>query len=201
MAKIAPSKSEITLMPNFIGLSLENIYIPNNAAEFAAAYTEIMTAKVVGFDTESKPTFTVGQKSDGPHLIQFALTNKAYLFQLHHLDSHEYLRKLLQAEQLIKIGFGLKSDSRQIHAKLNTQLNGALDLNEWFRTQGYHPDIGVKTAVALVFQQRFSKSKKNTTSNWARNQLSESQLCYAANDAYAAFKVFEALSSTGQLTI
>jgi len=53
--------------------------------------------------------------------------------------------------------------------------------------------VGVKTAVALVFGQRFVKSRKQTTSNWAGRQLTEAQVRYAANDAYAAMRVMDAL--------
>jgi len=51
----------------------------------------------------------------------------------------------------------------------------------------------VKAAVAVLFKQRFAKSKKAATSNWAAPNLTESQLIYAANDAYAAIRVYEAL--------
>jgi ribonuclease D len=47
--------------------------------------------------------------------------------------------------------------------------------------------------VALVFERRFVKSRKATTSNWANRQLTDAQLRYAANDAYAAIRVFDAL--------
>jgi ribonuclease D len=70
---------------------------------------------------------------------------------------------------------------------------GALELNTLFRERGYRKDMGVKGAVAVVFKQRFIKSKKAATSNWANAHLSESQLVYAANDAYAAACVFKAL--------
>jgi ribonuclease D len=59
---------------------------------------------------------------------------------------------------------------------------------------GYGKHLGVKTAVGLVFNQRFTKSKKITTSNWSLPQLTSQQLLYAANDAYAALKVLEALN-------
>ena len=39
----------------------------------------------------------------------------------------------------------------------------------------------------------FIKSKKAATSNWSNLQLTEAQLVYAANDAYAALRVFQAL--------
>ena len=74
-----------------------------------------------------------------------------------------------------------------------------LELNTVFRERGYRKDMGVKGAVAVLFNQRFIKSKKAATSNWANERLTEAQLIYAANDAYAAFRVWQALklSSTG----
>jgi ribonuclease D len=68
-----------------------------------------------------------------------------------------------------------------------------LELNHVFRERGYRKDMGVKGAIAVLFNQRFIKSKKAATSNWANPRLTESQLVYAANDAYAAARVFEAL--------
>jgi ribonuclease D len=63
-----------------------------------------------------------------------------------------------------------------------------------FRERGYRKDMGVKGAVAVLFNQRFQKSKKAATSNWANVRLSQSQLIYAANDAYAAICVWKALN-------
>jgi ribonuclease D len=60
--------------------------------------------------------------------------------------------------------------------------------------------MGVKAAVAVLFHQRFQKSKKAATSNWANAVLSESQLVYAANDAYAAMRVWEKLAESGVQT-
>jgi ribonuclease D len=68
-----------------------------------------------------------------------------------------------------------------------------LELNSVFRDRGYRKDMGVKGAVAVLFNRRFIKSKKAATSNWANVRLTEPQLVYAANDAYAAIRVFEAL--------
>jgi ribonuclease D len=68
-----------------------------------------------------------------------------------------------------------------------------LDLNAVFRSRGYAKEIGVRGAVAVMFNRRFLKSKKATTSNWANRQLTESQIVYSANDAWAAIQVFHAL--------
>jgi len=193
MKKFTPSKAEIALLEQFVGLTLECIHVPATHEEFASATAEIMAAGIVGFDTESRPTFVTGDVSEGPHVVQFALHDKAYLFQLHQAEGHAFLSELLQSAQLIKVGFGLKSDSRHVYAKLGIHLGGLVDLNTVFRSDGYHKEMGVRVAVGLVFKQRFAKSRKVTTSNWSQPQLTPQQLLYAANDAYAALKVLEAL--------
>ncbi len=193
MKKSAPSKPEIALMEPFAGLTLERIHVPASSPEFASAAAEIKAAGIVGFDTESRPTFVTGDVSEGPHLVQFALHDKAYLFQLHQADGHPFLIELLQSEQLFKVGFGLKSDSRHIHAKFGVHFNAVVDLNTVFSMDGYHKEMGVRAAVGLVLKKRFAKSRHVTTSNWSQPRLTPQQMLYAANDAYAALKVLEAL--------
>jgi len=72
--------------------------------------------------------------------------------------------------------------------------NAVVDLNTVFSMDGYHKEMGVRAAVGLVFKQRFAKSRHVTTSNWSQPQLTAQQMLYAANDAYAALKVLEALN-------
>jgi ribonuclease D len=193
MKKIAPSKAETALLEAFVGLTLERIHVPTTLEEFASATTEILAAGVAGFDTESKPTFVTGEVSEGPHVVQFALQDKAFIFQTDRTDCHPFLIELLQSKDVLKVGFGLKSDRAQIHAKLGVTLGALLDLNSVFSQDGYNHSMGVRAAVGLVLNQKFPKSKKITTSNWAQLQLTPQQLLYAANDAYAALKVLDAL--------
>jgi ribonuclease D len=193
MKKIAPTKAEIALLEPFAGLTLAHIHVPATRQEFASATAGIEAAGIVGFDTESKPTFVTGDVSEGPHVVQFALHDKAYLFQLHQADGLPFLIELLQSEQLIKVGFGLKSDRGHIFAKLGVHFNAVVDLNTVFSMAGYHREMGVRAAVGLVLKQRFAKSRHVTTSNWSQRQLTPQQMLYAANDAYAALKVLEAL--------
>jgi len=193
MNKIAPTKPEIALMEPFSGLSLERIHVPTSSEEFASATAAIKAAGIVGFDTESKPTFAVGEVSEGPHVVQFALHDKAYLFQVHRTEGLPFLIELLQSDQVIKAGFGLRSDSGQIFKKLGVRFGGVVDLNTVFSMQGYRKEMGARAAVGLVFNQRFAKSKKITTTDWSQRELTQQQILYAANDAYAALKVLEAL--------
>ena len=93
----------------------------------------------------------------------------------------------------VKAGFGLGDDRKRIQAKLGIEPVRVHELGHDFRRQGYRQQIGVKSAVALLFERRFAKSKKAATSNWSRLDLSESQLLYAANDAWAALRCYHAL--------
>jgi len=77
MNKTAPTKADIALLEPFVGLALEHIHVPTTTAAFALATAEIKAAGLVGFDTESKPTFVTGDVSEGPHVVQFALQDKA----------------------------------------------------------------------------------------------------------------------------
>jgi ribonuclease D len=173
---------------------LDRIHVPKTPEAIAQAGREITAAGVVGFDTESKPTFQVGERTRGPHLIQFALRDRAFLFQLdHHPECHALLAELLHSEQVLKVGFGLRNDRGQIRSRLGVNLRGILDLDHIFRQRGYKGQIGVRAAVGAILQQSFRKSKRLTTSNWAAPNLAPKQLLYAANDAYAALRVMEAL--------
>jgi ribonuclease D len=194
MNKVAPTKAEIALLEPFVGLMLEHIHVPATSGEFATAAAEIKAAGIVGFDTESRPTFVTGDVSEGPHLVQFALPDRAYLFQLHRAEGLPFLLDLLQSEQLIKVGFGLKSDRGHIYAKLGVHFGAVVDLNTVFSMDGYHREMGVRAAVGLVFKRRFAKARHVTTSNWSLPRLTPQQMLYAANDAYAALKVLEALN-------
>jgi ribonuclease D len=193
MKQHAPSKDEIALMPTFVGLTLEQVHVPTTKEEFAAATTAIKAAGIVGFDTESKPTFSVGEVSNGPHVVQFALHDKAYLFQVHRTEGLPFLNELLRSDEVIKVGFGLKSDRGHIFKKFGIQFGGVVDLNTVFSMQGHMKELGVRNGVGLMFKQRFAKSRKITTTDWSQHELSQPQRLYAANDAYAALKVFEAL--------
>jgi ribonuclease D len=100
---------------------------------------------------------------------------------------------LLGAANILKVGFGLGDDRKRIVAKLGIEPQGIVDLNHVFHQQGWRKDMGVKGAVAVMYQRRFIKSKKAATSNWATRQLTSAQLIYAANDAWAALRVYQAL--------
>ena len=194
----APSKDDTELLPPFIGLTLEQIEVPTTPADVARAVAHLLSQRFVGFDTESKPTFAKGEAASGPHVVQFATLDRGYIFQVRHAETRneerDALAALLRSRTMVKVGFGLKSDRGHIQRKLGAQPNAILDLTTYFKERGYRNEVGVRGAVAMVLQQRFQKSKRVSTSNWANAVLSDSQLLYAANDAYGAICVLDAMN-------
>jgi ribonuclease D len=188
-----PDKDAIALLPPFERLGLDRITLVSTGTQAQQAYEQLTQTQAWGFDTESKPTFKVGEQSDGPHILQLSTAERAWVFQLHEPDCQAVAAKLLALGGIAKAGFGLGDDRKRIIHKLGIEPQGILELNTVFHQRGYRKDMGVKGAVAVLFNQRFIKSKKAATSNWANAHLSEAQLIYAANDAYAAIRVWQAL--------
>jgi ribonuclease D len=188
-----PDKDAIALLPAFDRLGPDRITLVTTGAQAQDALVQLARVPAWGFDTESKPTFKVGEVSDGPHIVQLSTAERAWVFQLHDPACRAVVAQLLALPGITKAGFGLGDDRKRILSKLRVEPVGVLDLNTIFRERGYRKDMGVKGAVAVLFNQRYIKSKKAATSNWANLQLTQAQLVYAANDAYAAIRVFNAL--------
>jgi ribonuclease D len=187
-----PDKEQIALLEVFDRLGMSQIQVVSTPEHASAALKDLASATALGFDTESKPTFAKNEVSTGPHIVQLSTAHKAWIFQLEDAACRHAVGVLLESPGIIKAGFGLGDDRKRIIHKLGVDLRGVLDLNTVFRDKGYRKDMGVRGAVAVVFNKRFIKSKKASTSNWSNPKLTEAQIIYAANDAYAAMRVFAA---------
>jgi len=193
----SPTRDELAALEPLERLGLADIVLVATAQQADEAFRVLAACSALGFDTESKPTFFRDQVSEGPHVVQFATLHQAWVFQLFDARCREVVAALLESATLTKAGFGLAGDHQQIRRTLGVEPRNVLDLNVVFRQKGYPKEIGVRGAVGVLFNRRFLKSKKATTSNWANRQLSESQLVYAANDAWGAMRVFDALGLQG----
>jgi len=156
-----PDKEAIAQLPEFERLGLDRISLVSTGAQAHRAHEALIAATAWGFDTESKPTFRVGETSDGPHILQLATADRAWVFQLHEPECRAVAADLLARGGIVKAGFGLGDDRKRIVHKLGIEPQGILELNTLFRERGYRKDMGVKGAVAVMFQQRFIKSKKS----------------------------------------
>jgi 3'-5' exonuclease len=192
-----PSKEQIQQLPVFENLPMQQIHVIHSLAQCHALEQELKTCALFGFDSESKPTFNKGEVSTGPHLIQLATHDTAYLFQINP-QILEFLKSIFENHDQIKVGFGLKNDAH-LFRKKGIELNSVIELSKCFSAFGFSNPMGLKNAMALLFQVNFPKSKKISTSNWARKILTPHQIQYAAADAYAPVLVFEKLLHLGLL--
>ena len=179
-------------LPLYTGIALADVVLVDSPAAAELAFRFLLAADVLGFDTESKPTFLKGEQSDGPHLIQLATDDKAFLFTVRDGHGLDHLKTILESKQILKVGFGLGSDRSRLQSRLGITPEQILDLGVALKRGERKGVMGAKSAVAAVFGQRLQKSKKATTSNWANPRLSEKQILYAANDAHVALRVYRA---------
>jgi ribonuclease D len=179
-------------LPLYEGIALAQITLVDTPALAAAAQAALMAADAIGFDTESKPTFLKGEISTGPHLVQLATEDRAWLFPITRNGDHSALQNILASPQVLKVGFGLGNDRSALKARLGITLENVLDLGETLRGPGHRGTVGAKVAVAHFFSQKLQKSKKTGTSNWANPRLTERQMLYAANDAHVALRLYRA---------
>ncbi len=124
-----PDKEAIAALPPFERLELAQVHLVSTAAQADAAWQALQGEKVLGFDTESKPTFHRDQVSDGPHIVQLATAEAAWIFQLTDAHCRARVAALLAATQIVKAGFGLGDDRKRILHKLGVEPQGVLDLN------------------------------------------------------------------------
>jgi len=197
LLQMLPSKEQIQELPLFQNLPMQQIHLINSIEQCLALEQELKSCALLGFDTESKPTFAKGEVSTGPHLIQLASHDTAYLFQINP-QILEFLKPVFENRDQVKVGFGLKNDAH-LFRKKGIELNSVIELSKCFSAFGFSNPMGLKNAMALLFQVNFPKSKKISTSNWARKILTPHQIQYAAADAYAPVLVFEELMCLGLL--
>ncbi|MFL9812869.1 3'-5' exonuclease domain-containing protein 2 [Stutzerimonas sp. VN223-3] len=196
-----PQLTDLDSLPRFDGLALDRIFTPSTPAEFSQAVDDILDFAQIGFDTESKPTFKVGEISSGPHLIQFATSERAYLFRVGTPDCAEAAKRVLETDRVLKVGFGLASDRSRLRTRLEIELRHSVDLGSALRYHGKKGQVGLRGAVAALLGAGIGKSRSVSTSNWANKKLTEAQQRYAANDAYAALMVFLALDAQSQASL
>ena len=160
-------------------------------ADLERAAADFAGERVVGFDTETRPAFRVGQHYP-PALAQVGTARAVYLFPLARLDCSAVLAALLGSATL-KAGVGLADDLRQLQPLFAFTPAAIVDLGSVARRHGLERS-GVRALAALFLGIRIPKGIK--TSNWAARRLSAAQIAYAATDAWACREIylkFEAL--------
>jgi len=141
---------------------------------------------ILGFDTETKPTFTKGV-THLPSLLQLATGKSVFLIRLNHFDNLKKLTPILSNPNCFKVGVAVKDDIIGLQKLENFQPKGFVDIGQLARKLGMLT-TGLRSLTAIFL--KFRITKKAQVSNWARKELSESQIQYAATDAWVSRKIF-----------
>ena len=163
-----------------------SVKVINNPADAEKAVKKLSREKMLGFDTESKPSFKAGV-SHPISLIQIATLKTSYLFQINGNGLIPMLEPLLTSEKIKKIGVGLAHDINKLKGFNGIVLKGLIDLSNLAREKGII-QTGARGLTARYLQMRLVKSAQTT--NWARQELSEKQKIYAATDAWVCLKIY-----------
>lgn len=167
----------------------EVIIVYNNIG-LEDALNHISNSLIVGFDTEQKPVFDKGSSTNKISIVQIATLDRCYIFQLNRLNDITPILELISSKQLIKVGFGLKSDRNELFKHFSIRPNSLIDLQDVLRKLSSRNGIGAKKAVWIFLDKLMKKSKSATMSNWASHELKPSQILYASEDACAPVDVF-----------
>lgn len=162
-------------------------------SEFNTVLALLQAEQVLGFDTETRASFERGVQHP-LSLIQIATVDTCYLFQ-HAILGEQFtqLKALLEDETILKVGVGLRSDAHALRRQWGINVASTLDLNWALAQLGAEKEMGTRQLVAALLGVRIDKPKKVTLSNWQHVPLSSAQIHYAAADALAALKCFNAL--------
>lgn len=155
------------------------------------AMAEIRRHSVVGFDTETKPSFRKGQLNK-VSLIQISTGSHCYLFRLNKIGFMPLLQEFMEDEGLTKVGLSLKDDFMVLNRLAPFTPAGFVDLQTTVRSYDI-ADMSLQKVYAILFGARISKSQRLT--NWEAPQLTPQQMVYASIDAWACLRIYKLLES------
>ena len=178
----APSISREALAALPLGRYEGPVVMVESAPQLAQARAELLAARVVGFDTETRPAFRKGEHY-APCLLQFAGERTVYLFRLEGTAAHALLREVLESPRIVKAGVSVADDLRELKAVFAFDEKNVIDLGTIARRHGL-AQTGVRNLAGLLLGFRIVKGSK--TSNWAAPVLTPAQIAYAATDAWVS---------------
>ena len=173
------------------------IRIVEHERDIAAACKTLAEQPVIGFDTETRPSFRPGV-TFRVSLLQLSTPTVCYLFRLNKIPLAKPILQLLEDRRILKIGADVAGDLRSLRQIRHFRDGGFVDL------QGIAPEWGIgekslRKLSAIVLGRRVSKAQR--LSNWEAAQLTEKQMRYAATDAWVCTRIYERLLRTPKKTI
>ena len=163
------------------------IIVVLNEREADKAVDYLLNAELLGFDTETKPSFRKGHQNTVA-LLQVSTNDTCFLFRLHRTGLCPSIKKLLETTKVRKIGLSWHDDILSLKKCGEFQAKGFIDLQDRMKELGIE-DTGLAKLYANIFGQRISKREQ--LSNWEADVLSEKQKAYAATDAWACVMLYK----------
>jgi ribonuclease D len=166
------------------------IVVIDNLKTYNEFFPKLLGSDLLGFDTETKPSFKKGRKNS-VSLIQLSTRNLACLFRINKIGFPEELIKLLSDSSVIKAGVAVHDDIRFLKGVKKFSPDGFVDLQSFVKDYGIESS-GLKKLAAIVLGFRISKRQQVT--DWEAEQLTEAQQVYAATDAWVCYEIYNKLS-------
>ena len=186
---ITISKEEIAKMPP--ALFPGRIIVVQNASEARKAVSYLSDFPLLGFDTETRPSFRKGHMHK-VSLIQISTEDTCFLFRINQTGFLDPIKELLQNENITKIGLSIHDDFKMLHKLSDFTPQNFVELQQYVKKFNIQ-DASLQKIYAIVFGKRVSKSQR--LSNWEAETLSEAQKKYAATDAWACIEIYKRLRS------
>ena len=171
------------------------IILVDEIETFHSVLPRLRRTDLLGFDTETKPTFTRGRRNR-VSLIQLSTDNLAVLFRINKIGLPEELIRLLSDSSVTKAGVAIHDDIRFLKGVKKFSPDGFIDLQNFVREFGIESS-GLKKMTAIVLGFRISKRQQVT--DWEADKLSDAQQIYAATDAWVCHQIYRKLTN-GSLT-
>ena len=182
-------KTEFNLI-NFTG----KIHLITSDSELAGIAEELSSAKHLGFDTETRPSFKKGEFYNVA-LLQLATEHSAYLIRLRTVTQFQILKGIFETPEIAKVGVAIRDDIKQLQKLFGFSPLNFIELQDVAKSKGLK-NFGLKGMTEEVLQARLSKKAKIT--NWDAPTLTEQQILYAATDAWIGLQIFQKLNMLNQ---
>jgi ribonuclease D len=167
------------------------IVLIDNLKIFYEVFPRLLGSELLGFDTETRPTFKKGKKNV-VSLIQLSTEDLACLFRINRIGIPDELLELLSDPSVIKAGVAVHDDIRFLKGVRKFSPGGFIDLQNVVKEFGIQSS-GLKKLAAIVLGFRISKRQQVT--DWEADQLSEAQQIYAATDAWVCHQIYKKLKN------
>lgn len=170
-----------------------NTIVINYPRDVDKAINYLLTQSVVGFDTETRPSFKKGRMHK-VCLLQIATHDECFLFRINKTGLTESIRRFFENENVLKVGLSIQDDFRALHKLAEFEPASYVDLQSFVKKFDI-ADNSLQKIYAILFEKRISKGQRLT--NWEAETLTESQCAYASLDAKACLDIYELLTKEG----